>query len=246
MTRVLGLLGGAILWEMLGRLWSFPFLPPLSRVIQATWEPATRGAILADLAPSLLSLVVGYGLAAGLGVTLGTLMGRYRPVEHLFDIHVSAMLAAPNLVLVPILFTVFGVGRGSQIAVVFLYAFFVITASVSAAVRHSHDALVEMARAFGAGESQVLWKVVLPGAAPLILAGLRVGVVRAIKGMISGEMLVALTGLGGALRTYGTRFEAERMLAVLLVVVAAAVVAGGLAQWVDRRLTGWAAPADGS
>lgn len=241
MTQLLALTLGAATWEAIGQLWRLPFFPPLSRVVQAGWELTASGEIMADLLPSVLSLVTGYGLAAGLGVATGTLMGRYRTVEHALDLYVSAMLAAPNLVFVPILFGVFGVGRSAQVAVVFLYAFFVVTATVSAAVRGQDDALVEMARVFGAGEGQVLWKVVLPGAMPLVMAGLRLGMVRAVKGMISGEMLVALTGLGASLRTYGSRFEADRMLAILLLVVALAGASAALVRRVDRRVTRWAA-----
>ena len=137
------------------------------------------------------------------------------------------MLAAPNLVFVPILAALLGVGRPTQVAVVFLYAFFPVTATTAAAIRLADSALVEMARAFGAGGRQLFWKVLVPGSTPMILTGLRIGMVRAVKGMITGEMLVAVSGLGALARIYGSRFDAERALAVLLVIVAVAARRSG-------------------
>jgi NitT/TauT family transport system permease protein len=240
--RATALLVGAAAWETAGRLARFAFLPPLTDVLAAGWRLTVDGEILGSLSRSLISLAVGYALATALGVGLGALMGRRPLAEHLLGPYVTAMLAAPNLAFVPVLAALLGTGRLTQVAVVFLYAFFVIVASTAAALRGSDPILVDMARSFGARERQLVWRVLLPGAAPSILAGLRVGVIRAVKGMVSGEMLIAVTGLGALARTYGSRFDAANVLAVLLVVVAVALGGAGLIRGVERRLTRWAEP----
>lgn len=107
-------------------------------------------------------------------------------------------------------------------------------------LRAGDAALTEMARSFGAGERQILFRAILPGALPVAMAGLRLGMARAMKGMINGEMFIALMGLGALVRTYGGRFDAVHVLAVLLVIVAVAVLGVGLIQALDRRLTRWA------
>ncbi|MGH2606797.1 MAG: ABC transporter permease subunit, partial [Anaerolineales bacterium] len=127
-----------------------------------------------------------------------------------------------------------------MVAVVFLYSFFVIVANTMAGVRAGDAALTEMARSFGAGERQILFRVILPGALPLVMAGLRLGMARAMKGMINGEMFIALMGLGALVRTYGGRFDAVHVLGVLFVIVAVAVLGVGLIQALERRLTRWA------
>ena len=99
--------------------------------------------------------------------------------------------------------------------------------------------LVEMAGAFGASERQLFLKVLLPGALPLTMAGLRLAIGHAVRGMITAEMLVALFGLGALLRTYGGRFDAERLFAVLLVVIGAALVCTYAVKAVERRMTRW-------
>ena len=126
---------GLALWELLGQVMDFAFLPPFSSVLRASWELVISGQILGNLAASLASLGVGYGLAVVLGVAVGALMGRYWVVEHLLDIYVNAFLAAPSLIFVPVLFALFGVSRISQAAVIFIYAFFIIVANTRTGIQ---------------------------------------------------------------------------------------------------------------
>lgn len=234
--RVAALVVLALTWEAGGRLARFPFLPPLSSVVSALWQLTVDGEILDSLAPSLASLLVGYALAAGLGLALGAVMARHPALDRLLDTYVSAMLAAPNLVFVPIIAALLGAGRPTQVAVVFLYAFFLVTATTAAAIRMVDGALVDMARSFGAADRQLFWKVLVPGSAPMIFAGLRIGMVRAVKGMIGGEMLVAVSGLGALARIYGSRFDAERGLAVVLLIMVVALGGARLIQTLEQRV----------
>lgn len=238
---VLAILAGLVAWEIAGRALGFSFLPPFSVVLSAGVDLFRSPEVRGHLAASLTSLVLGYGLALGAGLPAGALMGRFRKVEHFFDPYLHAFLATPSLIYVPILFAWFGVGRETQTAVVFLYSFFVIVANTMAGVGQGDTALREMALSFGAAERQVFLRVTLPGALPLIMAGLRLGMARAMKGMVNGEMFIALTGLGALIRTYGGRFDAVRVLGVLLVIVAVAILGVGLVQLAERRLTRWVA-----
>ncbi len=234
------LLAGLAAWEIAGRTLDFPFLPPFSAVLSAGLDLIRSPEVRRHLGVSLISLALGFGLAAGLGLPAGALMGRFRKVEHFFDLYLYALLATPSLIYIPILFAWFGVGRGTQAAVVFLYSFFVVVANTMAGVRARDSDLTEMARSFGAGERQLFFRVVLPGALPLVMAGLRLGMARAMKGMINGEMFIALMGLGALIRTYGGRFDAVHVLGILLLIVVVAVVGVGLVQTLERRLTRWA------
>jgi NitT/TauT family transport system permease protein len=238
--EIAAVLLGAVAWELSGRLSRFPFLPPLSAVLRAGARLLAEGDLLPALALSLSSLATGYALAAGSGVLTGLLMGRSRLWENALGVYVDGLIAAPSLIFVPLLFSTFGTARGTQVAVVVLYAFPIIAATTATAVRAVEPTLVEMARVFGAGRVSLLGKVVLPAALPLALSGLRVGMARAVKGMVSGEMLVALTGLGAALRTHGNRFDAEGVLAVLLLIVVVALAATGAVRVADHRVNGWA------
>jgi ABC-type nitrate/sulfonate/bicarbonate transport system permease component len=238
-SSVLALLAGAAVWEVAGRALHYSFLPPFSNVLLAAARLIASGQVLGYLASSLLALLIGYALAVVSGVTLGVLMGRYRRVEYAFDMYIYALLATPKIALVPVLFAIFGVSRTVQIAVVFLSSFFIIVVSTMGAIRTVDATYVEMARSFGAKERQLFWKVLLPATLPLTMAGLRLGMGRAVRGMINGEMFIAVFGLGGLLRLYASQFDAEKVFAILLVVISVALICSSIVQAVERRVTRW-------
>lgn len=232
---------GVAAWEIAGWSLHYSFLPPFSKVVLASIDLIASGQIIGNLIASLFGLLTGYGLAVASGVTLGLMMGRYRKVEYILDPYLSGFFAAPKIVFIPVLFALFGVNRSVQIVVVFLSSFFIIALNTMSAIRTVDSSYIEMARSFGAKERQLFWKVLLPGAMPLTMAGLRLGMGRAVKGMINGEMFIALFGLGALLRTYGNRFDSEKVFAILLVVIGVALVFSSLVQLVERRVTHWTA-----
>lgn len=233
---------GVVIWELLARWAELRFLPPFSRVLLTATDMIASGEIVTPLVASILSLLVGYGMAVAFGLALGVLMGRYRMVEYVLAPYLNALLATPKIVLVPVLFALFGLSRLIQVAVVFLSAFFVIALNTSVGIRNVEPAYVEMARAFGAQDRQLLRKVLLPGALPLTMAGLRLGMMNAVKGMVTGEMFIALFGLGALLRKYGGRFDAEKVFAIVLVLICVALLCSFAVQAIERRLTRWMNP----
>jgi ABC-type nitrate/sulfonate/bicarbonate transport system permease component len=238
-ATIFALSAGMLAWEIAGRFLHYSFLPPFSNVVFSAAQLIASGQILGYLAASLVALFKGYALAAVCGVVLGVLMGRYRRVEYAFDLYIDVMLATPKIALVPVLFAIFGVSRSVQVAIVFLSSFFIIVVNTMSAVRMVDETYIEMAHSFGAIERQLFQKVLLPGALPLTLAGLRLGMGRAVRGMINGEMYIALFGLGALLRTYGNRFDAERVFAILLIIIVVALVCMSMVQAIGQRLTHW-------
>lgn len=229
---------GAAVWELLARMGvGFPFPAP-SAVLGATATMVRDGGLLPALAASLGSLLIGFLAAAVLGVALGVLIGRSSTVEHLLDVYLDAVMSAPTLVYVPVMFALFGVSRASQVAVVFAYAFFVIVDTTAAGVRQTDRRLVDMAHAFGASERQVFTAIELPAAAPLVRMGLGLGMTRAVKGMVVGEMVIALSGLGAMLRSRGARVDLEGVFALLLVIVLVSVLCNLAVQAFGRRFLG--------
>lgn len=236
---LIALLGGALAWELAGRLIHFSFLPPLSDVLAATWRMTLSGEIPSNLGASLFALAVGFGFAVAVGIPLGLLVGRYRTVEYLVDPYLNALLATPSLLYVPILFGIFGTSRITQVLLVFLYSIVVIIINTASGLRGVDVTYVEMARSFGASERQLFAHVLLPGTLPMLSAGLRLGMGRAVRGMINGEMLIVLVGLGALLRKYGSRFDAASVFGILIVVVGVALCCMAVLQFLDRRVNRW-------
>jgi ABC-type nitrate/sulfonate/bicarbonate transport system permease component len=240
-VNVLSIVTLAVLWEVAGRIMDTNLIPPLSKIASAWLRLLMNGKLLESLAMSLWTLAAGFFLAVALGVIIGVLMGRFRPVEHFLDLYINALMSAPMTAFVPLLIMWFGLGVQSRIAVVFLFAFFVIVINTMTGVKQVDRIFVEMARSFGAKELEVFFKVVLPAAMPAIMAGISIGMGRAVKGMVTAEMLLTLTGIGGLIMQYGSAFATDALFAVILTILMVAMIAMQLVKIVDRRLTGWKA-----
>jgi len=129
------------------------------------------------------------------------------------------LVAAPSILFVPILFSIFGTSRLTQVTLVFIYVIIIVIVNARGGLRNVDNVHVEMARSFGASERQIFTHILLPGALPMIMAGLRLGMGRGVRAMINGEMLIVLVGLGAMLRMYGNRFDAASVYGLLLVVI---------------------------
>ena len=238
--EVLALVAGAALWELLGWSLGLQWLPPFSKVMQALVQFVGSGVILANLRLSLQGLIVGFSLSLVLGVSLGALMGRYRPIEKALDLYVHALFVCPSIVFAPIFFAIFGLSDASRIAIIVVYSMFVIVINTATAIRTVDPVLVEMARSFGCREEQIFRRILLPASLPLVFAGIRLGMGRAVKGMINGEMLIAFVGLGALAQRYGAQFDAAKVFAIAMVVLIIGLISNALVQKLDNRLTRWA------
>jgi NitT/TauT family transport system permease protein len=179
-------------------------------------------------------------MAALLGVPAGLMLGRNRPLAFTLDPYVDALLAVPSLLLVPIFFGLFGLGGETQVAVVFLYSFVVIVTMTKSGLATLDPTHADMARAFGASERQIFREVLLPGSLPIVIAGLRLGIGRAVRALINAEMLIGSAGLSALLRRYGLQFDVASVYGILIVVIALALVANYAVHLADRRLNHWA------
>ena len=238
--ELLALLGGAAIWEALGWSLGLQWLPPFSTVLEALLEFLRSGVIFANLGSSLQALFLGFALSLVFGLLLGALMGRYRAVEKALDVYVHALFVCPSIVFAPIFFAIFGLSDASRVAIIVVYATFVMVINTATAIRTVDPSLVEMARCFGCGERQIFTRILIPAAAPLVFAGIRLGMGRAVKGMINGEMLIAFVGLGALAQKYGAQFDAAKVFAIAMVVLTIGLIANWFVQTLETRLTRWA------
>jgi NitT/TauT family transport system permease protein len=234
-----GLLVGLVLWEIAGRTLQYTFLPPASQVAARLVELVATGQVLPALASSLTNLALGFGIALALGLAVGLGMGGSRRFAAAVNPYVNALLTAPSLVFAPIFFSIWGLGRQSIVALIVTYSTFVIMVNTSGAVRAVAHDLGEMARSFNATPIQAFTWVTLPAATPLILAGVKVAAARAVKGMINGEMFIALVGLGKVIQDAQHQLDATTVIAILAIVVAVSLLLMAVIERIDLRLNGW-------
>src|SRR4051812_2617734 len=231
--------GLLIAWEIIGRLRLSMFLPPASEVGLAWWGLVADGTLARAASSSLLSLAKGFLPAAVLGILVGLAMGRFRTVRLVLDGWVNAFMSAPLSALVPVLIALFGIRDTVVAATVFLFSFFVIVVNTMTGVRGTERSLVEMARSYGAGEATLFRRIYLPSALPAVMLGLRLGVVQAVKGMVVGEMLISLVGVGERLIYYGNTFLIPELYAVIVSVLIIAILSSTLVQSAERALVKW-------
>ncbi len=230
------LLVWAVLWEIVGRLgWVF-LLPPLSDVIAAgivmvqtpTWQAATLITAQGFLAGVAAAILV--------GVPLGVAMGRLPAVDRLLGMWVDLFVSAPLSALVPILMILFGFGQTTVVVTVFLFAVWIIALDTRAGVREVPPSLVEMGRCYGASRWQLLTRIVLKAALPEILAGIRLGVIRGVKGVVIGQLLVAIIGYGELFELYSRGFAMTSFWALTLILFAMAMLLSALVEAAERRV----------
>lgn len=238
--EIAALTAGALAWEGVGWMLGLQWLPPFSQVVVAFVHFVQSGVIASNLQSSLTGLLVGFALSVVLGLSLGALMGRYRAVERALDIYVHALFVCPSILFAPIFFAIFGLSDASRIAIIVVYSTFVIVINTATAIRTVDPSLVEMACSFGCRERQIFTRILLPASLPLVFAGLRLGMGRAVKGMINGEMLIAFVGLGALAQRYGAQFDAAKVFAIAMVVLIIGLVSNAVVQTLETRLTRWA------
>jgi NitT/TauT family transport system permease protein len=236
-TAVLvALIGG---WEFIGRSVQSPLLPPLTAILTAWTDLIFAKAFQRDLGISLGTMVVGFVLALVSGILLGIIMARYRTVEKLLDPYMNALMSSPITALVPIIMLIFGSQFTARVVIVFLFSFFAICINTLTGVKNADRALVEMVRSFGANDRQVTTIVALPGALPMILQGVRLSIARAVGGVLVAELLMALSGLGYQLSTYGAAFLTNYVYAVVGTITVIAWLLSEAVRLLERKLAFW-------
>lgn len=234
-----GLAAGFIVWETIGQLDLSPAFPPLSDVFSACLDVWTSERFLTNLKDSLLSVVIALPPSIAFGVLVGLLVGRYRIAEWSLDIFINVFLSIPLVALIPVLVLIFGLGRGSILATIAIYTFFGVVVNTSAGVKTADARLIEMATSFGASERQIVRRIIMPAALPLVLAGVRIATGRAIKGVIIAEQVIGLIGLGGMIQRLGGAFAVEELYAVVLFVGLLGLVSMELVRWGERAAMPW-------
>ena len=163
-------------------------------------------------------------------------MGRVEAANRLLGMWVNVFVSAPLTALVPILMILFGLGQATIIVTVFLFAVWIIVLDTYAGVRHVSPSLLEMGRSFGATRWQLYTRLLVWAALPEILAGVRLGLIRGVKGMVIGQLLVAIVGLGELFELYSRNFLMEEFWALTILLFGFALGLAELIGLVERRV----------
>jgi NitT/TauT family transport system permease protein len=238
-VRVVSVAATLAAWEWYGRGIDPIFLSYPTAIMAAVPKMLASGELQAAFLNSAQGLVTGTVLAIVGGVLLGLLMGRYRTMDYLLDVQISALYSTPHVALIPLLVLWFGFGSMAKFVLIFLSAFFPIVINTHSGVRNIGQGLVEVALAEGASERQIFTKIVLPAASPFIMTGIRLAMGRAVVAMVVADMFTAVSGLGGALLSYGAAFATDKLFVVIILLALMGVGLTELVRGLERVLMPW-------
>jgi NitT/TauT family transport system permease protein len=194
-------------------------MPTLEKIAGTLVTVLADGSMLAHAATTLYRVLFGFSLAILAGLPLGILMGRSRAVENFVLPLASALMPIPSLAWVPVFILWFGLGNTVSILIVFYASLFPMLLNAWAGVRAVNPLWLRAAGAMGANEQALFWKVIIPGASPFIIAGLRQAFLRAWVAVVGAEMLAASDwGLGWVIFDAKEFLNADLMLAALAVI----------------------------
>jgi NitT/TauT family transport system permease protein len=229
------LLVWVVLWEIVGRYDLVLLFPPFTEVVAALGDVTTSHSFAEAMRITITCYLAGLALAVVVGVALGFLMGLSRTADNLLNMWVNVFLSAPLSALVPVIMILFGMGEPTVIATVFMFAVWIIALDTRAGVQHVSPSLLEMARSFGASRVQTL-RMIAMAALPEILAGVRLGVIRGVKGVVIGQLLVSILGVGALFALYSQNFLMAHFWALILILFALALGASALIARLESRV----------
>ena len=230
-----------ILWEVVGRLGATFFIPPLSEVLATLFSIIGTPVFVKALSETAYAFTMGVTASIVIGIPVGILMGKNRLLDELLLPWVNIFLSAPLTALVPVLMVLFGFGMKSIIITTALFAIWIIILNSRAGVMQINRSLVEMAHSFGASPIDALFKIYFWAALPEILGGVRIGVIRAVKGVIIGQLLISIVGFGALFELYSSNFLMAHFWAVLVVLFALAFTISEFLAYLERRVAYYAA-----
>ena len=242
---ILGTAGVAtflILWELVGntlQLINPMFMSAPSLIFKAAVQLFGSGEIYNDLYVSGIELFWGYGLSALVAIPFGIMVGWYKRASYIFDPFINAMNATPRVALLPLVIIWLGIGILSKVGIIFLGAVFPILINTRDGVKTTPYNLLTAARSFGASEWMLFKTVVFPSTIPFILTGLRLGLGRAIVGVMVGELYAATAGIGFMITVAGATFQTDKVFVGVLVFALTGVMGMELLTRVERRFDKW-------
>jgi NitT/TauT family transport system permease protein len=230
------LLVWALVWEIVGRMDVIFLVPPMSAIISAGFDLVATNSWQSATLVTLRSFLTGMAMAIGIGVPLGIAMGRFKIVDNIVGLWVNMFVSAPLSALVPVLMILFGLGETTVVVTVFLFAVWIIVLDARAGVMQVPTSLIEMGRSYGASRLTIFTKIILFSALPEILAGIRIGLIRGVKGVVIGQILVSIIGYGELFELYSRSFDMERFWALTILLFAAAMLLSAVVEHFEKRI----------
>ena len=220
--------------------WISPLtLPRPSDVLQTFQELYQSGLLFKHLLPSLMRLAVGAAIGVSIGIATGVLIGLFSYIRAGLSPLIAAIFPIPKIALLPLFVIWFGIDEGSKYALIAFGTFTPTVVATYGAVDNVDRSLIRMGQSFGLTWISIVRKVVIPGAMPGILSGLRISLAIAIILLVAAEMLGAEYGIGAYILEAGSLYDLERLFAGVVILSLLGILVGATVGSLERRLLSW-------
>lgn len=239
--------GQILVGAALVAIWQFVYTlkivkPLVARSPSQVWEfflkIAADGTLMPALYSTLEATIVAFVLASVVGVVIGISLGLFPRFEALIDPYLSAANAMPRIAFAPVFILFLGIGQGAKIALAFSVVVFILIVNARAGIRTVDRDILTMATVMNITKPQIFTKILLPSAIPSIFAGLRLGLIYSLLGVVTSEILASRIGLGQLIALYAGTFVLEGVYAVVFVLALVASLINIFMSVLEQKLLG--------
>lgn len=232
-----------VAWEVLSRshLVDPRLLPPASEVLATLGSLLWAPQIYWDIGVTLTETLLAFAIAVPIGALIGLVVAENRYLGEVFKPLLFFVFSIPKSVFLPMFILIFGISFSQKVAFGFLSCCLTVAIAAAAAVESIRQDHVTVARSFGATRSQMVMRVYLPSVLPILLEGVRIGMIFNFTGVILAEMYASQAGLGSLIANWGETFAMRPLLAGVLLVSALAIAFNMALRWMEGRWRHWQA-----
>ena len=244
----ISILVGLVIWEILTRLLleNELLIPPPTSVIRSFWNLTFSGQLNKHFAATLIEFSYGFTTACIVGIVIGYFMGMHKWFDEIMDPWIATLYSIPIITVVPLIIIWFGIGMISKVIVVFKITAVAIILNTAAGIKNLDPVWLELAKSLRLSTWETTYKIRFPGALPYIITGMRLGVGRALLGVVVAELMAANAGLGYMLRDSSETWDSPKLFVTVILLAAIGLVSFNLIKRLEQKMAPWRQSAEWS
>ena len=244
----ISILVGLVIWEILTRLLleNELLIPPPTSVIRSFWNLTFSGQLNKHFAATLIEFSYGFTTACIAGIVIGYFMGMHKWFDEIMDPWIATLYSIPIITVVPLIIIWFGIGMISKVIVVFKITAVAIILNTAAGIKNLDPVWIELAKSLRLSTWETTYKIRFPGALPYIITGMRLGVGRALLGVVVAELMAANAGLGYMLRDSSETWDSPKLFVTVILLAAIGLVSFNLIKRLEQKMAPWRQSAEWS
>jgi sulfonate transport system permease protein len=229
------------MWEIFGAKVDPVLFTTPSKIAAAAVTMIGSGELWTYLWPSLVVLALGLTSAAVIGIAIGLLLARFWVLDVALGVYITFLYSTPSVALVPLIVLWAGFETTAKVIILFLFAFFPMAINTYQGVKNVDPRLIEVGRAFRCSERQLWTNIVLPGALPFIVTGLRLAVGRGLIGMVLADLYTAISGIGYLIVRTASTYQVDKMFVPIVTLGLLGVTLTALLRVLEIKVAPWTA-----